>query len=197
MAFGGLAALALWQFTQASARFDQLAFAQRWGRRLLEIGRGVVYLVLAGAVLLVLLGRDPEDAGGIADITATILRSRGGFILIIVAGFGVLAAGVGFIVVGIRRSFTKLIRIPTGRSRGIVLVLGVIGYLANGLGLAIFGVVLLVAAITGDASQATGLDGGLRALLDIPFGSLLVGLVGVGLALYGVFLIIRTRLARL
>lgn len=197
MAFGGLAALALWQFTQASARFEHLAFARRWAKRLPEIGRGVIYLVLAGAVLLVLLGRDPEDAGGVADMTAAVLRSRGGFVLVIVAGLGVLAAGVGFIVVGIRRTFTKLIRVPTGRGRVLVLVLGVVGYLANGLGLAIFGVVLLVAAMTGDASQATGLDGALRALLDIPFGSLLVGLVGVGLVLYGVFLIIRTRLARL
>lgn len=197
VAFGGLAALALWQFTQASAKFADLSFARRWGRRLVEIGRGVVYLVLAGTVLLFIFGRDPADSGGIGKSVAALLNTPGGVFVLAAIGAGTIAAGVGFVVVGSRRTFTKLIKVPAGRGRRFVLVIGVVGYIAEGLALAIVGGVLATAALTGDAGRATGLDGALRALMGIPFGNLLVGSVGVGLILYGLFLVVRTRLARL
>ena len=192
----GLAALALWQLTQASAKFEELTFARRWGRRLVEIGKGLVYLVLAGAVLLVIFGGDTETSDTVR-VANTVLNTPGGVLLVIAIGLALFGTGVGFFVIGIRRTFTKLIHVPAGRSRRFVLVLGVVGYVAKGVALAIVGVVLVVAAITGDASRATGLDGALRALMGIPFGSTLVGSVVIGLILYGLFLMVRTRLARL
>jgi hypothetical protein len=196
VAFGGLAALALWQLTQASGKFEELPPARRWGRRVVEIGKGIVYLFLAGTVLLVLFGSNPEPSDTIRAADG-LMNTVGGVILIVGIGLAFIGAGIGFIVVGIRRTFTKLIHLPVGRGRRFVLVIGVVGYLAKGVALGIVGVVLNFAAMTGDASRASGLDGALRALMDIPFGSTLVGFVGVGLILYGLFLVVRTRLARL
>lgn len=197
VAFGGLAALALWQLTQASAKFTEMSFARRWGRRFVEIGKGLVYLFLAGTVLLFIFGGSPGKPSDIVRVVSALLSTTGGVLVLIAVGLGTLATGIGFVVIGVRRTFTKLIHVPTGWTRVPVLVLGVAGYVAKGLALAIVGNVLVVAAITGDASRATGLDGALHALMGIPFGGLLVGSVGAGLVLYGLFLFARTRLARL
>ena len=43
----------------------------------------------------------------------------------------------------------------------------------------------------------TGLDGGLRALRDQPFGVYLLAAVGAGLICYGVFMMVRAKLAKM
>lgn len=196
-AFVGLAALALWQLTQASAKFEYLTFARRWGRRLVEIGKGIVYLALAGTVLLVLFGGDPTRPSEVRMVAAELFSTTAGILLVVAIGLAVLSTGIGFMTIGIRRTFTKLIHVPVGRSRSFVMTLGVVGYVAKGLALVIFGVALCLAALTRDASKASGLDGALRAAIDLPLGGVLVGSIGIGLILYGLFLVVRTRLARL
>jgi hypothetical protein len=54
-----------------------------------------------------------------------------------------------------------------------------------------------VAAFTADASQATGMDGALRALVALPFGGILLHLVGAGLIAYGLYALVRAPAARL
>jgi hypothetical protein len=65
--------------------------------------------------------------------------------------------------------------------------LGKIGEVGRGLGIALIGFFLLRAALTYDAAQATGLDGALRRLATETWGLLLVVVIGVGFAAYGLF----------
>jgi hypothetical protein len=59
------------------------------------------------------------------------------------------------------------------------------------------GVLFLIAALTGDAAKADGLDGALKTLATLPFGPAILILVGVGLIAYGVYSFVRARFARL
>jgi hypothetical protein len=59
------------------------------------------------------------------------------------------------------------------------------------------GVLLGTAAVTADPSQASGLDGSLRALADLPLGQVILVLIGLGFIAYGVYCLIRARLAKL
>ena len=52
---------------------------------------------------------------------------------------------------------------------------------------------LVYAAITFDPSKARGLDGAMRTILDLPFGQILLTLVAVGIAAFGVYLFVRAR----
>jgi hypothetical protein len=58
-------------------------------------------------------------------------------------------------------------------------------------------VLFVVAAVTADSSKATGLDGALKSLASLPFGQVLLVLVGLGFIAYGAYSVARARLAKL
>lgn len=193
----GLLTLAAWQLTQALVLIDAPRRLVRWGRRVVEATKGVVYLAIGGSALLVALGAAGPSSDDVARIADALLRTQTGVLILLAIGLTVLGVGIGFASIGIRGTFTKLIRVPTGAWRRVVLVLGTIGYVAKGVALGIVGVVVVTAVVTGDAHRATGLDGALRSLLDVPLGVVLLVLIAVGLATFGAFLLARTRLALL
>jgi hypothetical protein len=98
---------------------------------------------------------------------------------------------------GVRRSFRDKVRLPDGRGGGALTLLGVSGFLAKGVALAIVGVLLIIAAIRVEPDTAGGLDGAVAALVALPAGPLLACIVGAGFLAYGVFTIFRAKYARL
>jgi hypothetical protein len=56
---------------------------------------------------------------------------------------------------------------------------------------------VVAGAATYDPEKAGGLDGSLKALLQIPFGPVLLILIALGLIAYGVFWCVRAIAARL
>ncbi|WP_449407558.1 DUF1206 domain-containing protein [Microbacterium maritypicum] len=55
----------------------------------------------------------------------------------------------------------------------------------------------MIAAWTHDPDKSGGLDAALRSLADLPYGRVILWLVGAGLAVYGIFSIARARYARM
>jgi hypothetical protein len=68
---------------------------------------------------------------------------------------------------------------------------GVVGYLARAVVLVLIGVFLVRAALEYDPNEAVGLDGALQKLAHQTFGPVLLGVVAAGLAVYGVFYLVR------
>lgn len=192
----GLFALALWQFVQAFLATGSDAKA-KWGERLKEGGKGVIYLALGATASVFAFGGSTSSSDSSQTLSARLLATPGGVFLLVAIGLAVFGAGVGFTVIGIRRTFRKLIHVPAGAVGTAVTTLGMVGYIAKGLALGAVGVLFVVAAVRSDAAQASGLDGALRALADLPAGVFLLAGIGVGLIAYGVFLGARTRLAKL
>jgi hypothetical protein len=81
----------------------------------------------------------------------------------------------------------------SGRTRRTAVRLGQFGYIAQGAAFAIVGVLLTEAAITNDASKSRGLDEALRTLAGQPFGTLLLIVVAVGFAAFGVYCFYQSR----
>ena len=79
----------------------------------------------------------------------------------------------------------------------VVDLVGVVGYWAKGVALAIVGVLFVIAAFTRDSHQAGGLDTAVKTLDRMPFGDALLWLVGIGLIVYGVYCGVRALLAKL
>lgn len=80
---------------------------------------------------------------------------------------------------------------------GGVRVTGTLGYVAKGIALGVVGVLFVVAALTSDPEESTGLDGAMQTLAEQPYGTFLLLGVGVGIALYGVYSFARARYARM
>lgn len=192
----GLFALALWQII-AGVLVRQDDAKKRWGKRIGEWAKAVVYLVIGGTALSVALGSDSSSSESTSSMSATLLASPGGVFLVIAIGIGVFIAGVSFVVIGVRQGFKKQLTVPPRPVGTVVVTLGVVGYVAKGIALGVVGVLFVVAAVTNDSEQASGLDGALKALAGLPYGVVVLSAVGVGLIAYGVYLGARARWARL
>jgi hypothetical protein len=180
----GFAALGLWQITEAVARGDT-------GDRVKAGGKAVVDLVLAWTALSVVRGSG--GSGGGEGVTATLMSSTGGRILIALVGLGVLGVGGYHVVKGWTERFLRDLRDDPGRWPVLA---GRIGYVGKGVALAVVGVLLVVAAVRSDPQQAQGLDAALRTVADLPLGAALLTLIALGFAAFGVYSFARARHAR-
>ncbi|AZH77555.1 MULTISPECIES: DUF1206 domain-containing protein [Microbacterium] len=192
----GLIALAVWQIASAFLAADP-AETKKWGQRLKLFGIAGAYLVIGGLALVYAVGGHAESEEASKTLSQVVLAAPGGVALLVIVGLSVIGVGVGFVVSAIMRSFEKLLDMPTGAARGGIIALGVIGYLGKGVAVGVTGVLFVVAAVTQDPDKAAGLDAALHSLLDLPFGRLVLGAVGAGFAIYGVFCIARARFARM
>ncbi|WP_199424346.1 DUF1206 domain-containing protein [Actinotalea solisilvae] len=180
----GFGLLAIWQVTEAVA-------GRETSERVKSIGRAVVYAALALTTVGVLRG---SGGGGGASTTAGLMTSTGGRLLVGAVGLVVVGVGVHHVVKGWRRTFLRDLRQHPGTWTERA---GRVGYIAKGVALLLVGG-LVVAAAAGAASQATpGLDPALRTLLALPAGPVLLTLVGLGFAAYGIYSFARARHARL
>lgn len=191
-----LTALSLWCVIAGALAADDDTMG-RWRERITEWGRAVVFLAIGFLAARMALGERPDSDSDAQDATQSVLAIPGGPFLLGAVGFGVAVGGVVFAVMGIRRSFRKRMTIPAGHRGTAIVALGVAGYVAKGVALAIVGLLLLIAAIQVDPEQAGGLNNAFDSLLELPFGPVLVSAVGIGFIAYGVFCGFRAKYARL
>lgn len=161
------------------------------------LGKGIAYLALAATALSFVVGSGNDSAEQSSSITAALLSTPGGVILVVVIGLLFCGVGVYSVHKGVTRGFEEDITVPTGSAGKAVRAVGTIGYVARGVALFIVGMLFGVAAVTADASNATGLDGALKALADLPFGKAILVIVGLGFIAAGVYSVLRAKLAKL
>jgi hypothetical protein len=187
----GMAALAVFQVltTTLGGGSGTRAIAERAK----EAGKGVAYAAVGATALRFALG-----SGGGGDeaktVSGTLLGTPGGVVLLVAIAIGVLAIGVYFIVKGARRKFLDDLGATSSTA---VIALGTLGYIAKGIAVSIVGLFFGVAAFTADPDAATGLDGALSSLTELPFGPVLLVIVALGLIAFGLYCFARARLARL
>lgn len=196
-----LLALGLWHTAEGILARDRSGdvegSARKWGRRAAEWGQALVFIALGAIAAAVALGARPDAEEAAETASRGLLVVPGGSIVLALIGLGIAIGGVSFIVMGVLRSFRKRMDIPDGKVGRSVTMMGVVGFVAKGVALAIVGVLLLIAAVRTDAETAGGIDGAVDAILDLALGPLLVGVVGLGFIAYGVFTVARSRYARM
>ena len=99
---------------------------------------------------------------------------------------------------GISRKFRKHLKSyeMTPRQRRVILWLGTVGNIARSLVFMLIGVLLIVAALQHDPTEAVGIDGALRRMAARSYGPALLTAVAAGLALYGLFSLSEARFRR-
>lgn len=190
----GLAAYAIWRFTEAA--FGVAGEGRRTGPRLQSLGRGVIYAALAFSTFGFLTGRSRQGQDQQqADATARLMRHSYGQWLVAIVGIIVVVAGLVLIRDGVKRKFERQLRLGelTGRTRTVVLGLGLAGTVARGIVFAVAGGLAIDAAATANPGKSTGLDGALRTLANEPIGPWLLGVLSIGVIAFGLFSVSMAR----
>jgi fumarate reductase subunit D len=196
-----LCALAAWHAAEGLAvrdgRGDVKGAAQKWGRRAAEWGQALVFAALGAIAGSVALGAEPDAEQTAEDASRGLISIPGGPLVLGAVGLAIGGGGIAFVVMGVLRSFENKVDIPDGALGATVRALGIVGFIAKGVALIVIGIILVIAAVRLDPQTAGGLDGAMEAILRLPAGPFLAGLVAVGFLAYAVFCVFRARYARL
>ncbi len=199
----GFAGYALWRFVEAALgppggeKDSRKAALKRVGYG----ARGLLYTGLCASAARLLVGAD-EGSGQenvTTDWTARVLGWPGGRLLVAVTGLVVVGAGLYIGWRGVKQKFAKRLKgyeMEPGERRWI-LRLGTVGNIARMVVFFIIGALLVVAAAQADAQEAVGIDGALRRLAARDYGPILLSVVALGLAAYGLFSFAEARFRRL
>jgi Domain of Unknown Function (DUF1206) len=198
VSFAGCIALALWQAGDAIFDFERLPTKHKAGKKLQAGAQAVVYAGLAFTLAAFARGAGQDNRESTSDFTVNLMKAPGGVLLLVLIGAAVAIVGVVYAVRGFRKSFEKHISPPsTPGGRKAITVVGMVGYVAKGVALFVTGLLVVIATVTVHPEKSTGLDGGLRALREQPYGVYVLAAVGAGLICYGVFTVVRARLAKM
>jgi hypothetical protein len=181
----GLFALVIW-------RAMELVYGHlKTEKKVQSAGRGVVYLVLG--ISAVKLATGSGGGGNQKALTARLMAHGPGRVLVVVVGLVIIGVAVHQLHKAWTKKFTEDL---TGGVSASVILLGRLGYAAKGIAFVITGALFAWAAISYDPNKAGGLDTALRTIKDQPFGSVLLTLVALGLACFGIYCFVWSRNAK-
>ena len=186
----GFIGMTLWRLSEAiggSAESD----GRKASKRLANLVRAVFYAVVTYGILKYALGvGQPSSSDNQSqDLTAAALKHPGGQWIVAIAGVIVVIAGLYTMYRAYKLKFLKHLRMGSAstRTRKAVTRLGQIGGIARGFVFATIGVFLVIAAKDANPKQAKGIDSALRALAHTPLGPVLLVVVALGLATFGLY----------
>ena len=196
----GLIALAAWQAAEvfrwrsgwsASGKTRTKAL-QKSGRALVK---AAIYVALAVLAIRFASGSGRSSSSSQQETAAGVFGWPGGQWLVGAAGLVLIGVGAWHVRKGFNKHFLKEIDTSgcSPSATRLVTRLGEVGFPGKGIALAGVGALLIWAAVTFDPSKARGLDGALHAILELPFGRILLTLVAVGIAAFGAFCFVRAR----
>lgn len=192
----GMLTLAVWQTAEAVLGHGRVAEqrdeAHRTRKRLSSAGRALVYLLLSLSAFGLVTGSgssgNQEDS-----LTGRLLEAPLGRVLVLAVAAAILAVGVSQVLRGVRHKFTEDL---SGERTRATLALGTAGYVAKGVALAVVAGLFAYAAIAYDPKKAGGLDAALHTVGSQPLGSLLLTLLALGFAAFGLYCSVWSRNAR-
>jgi len=168
------------------------------GKRLRYLSSGLTYLLVAITAVRLLVYNSKDSGSGNQEMAATLLsRSHGQWLLgtaaLIMAGVGVYQLHYG-----LSEKYRKHVQ---GLSlsdpvSSMLLRAGKAGYVSRGVVWLIVAWLLLKAALHANSAEAGDTSKAFQFIEHSTAGSLLLGVLGLGLAAYGVFNFIRARYER-
>lgn len=168
--------------------------AKRWAQRGKATAEGLLYLLLAASSVRVLVDGRADSEQDADSVTAAVMGVSGGRTLVGLAGVGAIALALALAWRALHREHSDKLehyRVPARLRRPAVTV-GVVGLVGRSVVVGLVGGFLVNAAVRFDPEQAQGLDGALNVVAAQPFGSVLLGLVAVGILGYALWSLIET-----
>jgi hypothetical protein len=190
----GMFLLVVWRLVEAAAGHRDEDGSDRLRKRLVSLAKAVMYAVVGVSAAKVALNAG-SGSGKKSDLTATIMGWPAGQWIVAAIGLAAMAYGANLV----RRAWTEKFREHlSGEGQGgeagqAYIWFGKAGYSAKGVAFLVIGGLFVYAGFTHRAKKAGGLDDALHTVLQQPFGQVLLGLIAVGIACYGLFCFARAR----
>jgi len=199
----GLLGYSLWGFIRAildplHRGTDPKGIAQRIGYLISALSYGSVFLV----TVHFLTGQGNAGNGqgsGAQEWSAALLHQPLGPWLVGIIGLIGIAGGLGQMWQAATADFKKDWKLDqmSRRAQEVAIAVGRFGIAARGGVFFLLGYGILQAALHVDPNQAKGMDGALATLGQQPFGSLLLGVVALGLVSFGIYSMLCARWIRI
>ncbi len=199
--FIGLAAYSLWGLVRAifdpfHKGTDGSGMAARAG----YVISAISYAFFAFAAYGLIRGTGSSSgANQTIQFVSKIMQMPAGRTIVGIIGIAVLIGGFYQIYAGITENFEQRFKpyALTGDERKTAIEMGKIGTAVRGLVIGIVGFFLILAATSGNASQARGFSGALSYLGQQPYGIYLLAIVAVGLIFLGLYSLMAAAWFRL
>jgi hypothetical protein len=186
----GLVCYSIWRGIQAFTKQKKI----KWSKRLQYVFSALAYLSVAVTAIQVLSQNNNKNGDSNSYFAAQLMTLKYGQWIV-----GVLAlffAGIGLYQIGygLSEKYKKHVQQLSRSSYSKVLLLsGKIGYVARGVVWLIIAYLLLKAAFNDNSAEAGGSGKAFLFIENIPYGSLLLAMTGIGFMAYGAFNFIRAR----
>ncbi|MGZ9810707.1 DUF1206 domain-containing protein [Pseudoroseicyclus sp. H15] len=183
----GMLAYFIWRIVDAI--WDLEAYGTGGKGIIARLGMTVTGLAHLGigliAVTALISSSSSGSGGGSSGMLSTVMSKPGGVWAVGIAGLITIGAGIYYIVKGVREKYLEHLRAnPVTLKANIVLKAGLI---AQGVVIGIIGLLIALAALQHDPSQAGGVGSAFDWLYAQPYGRLLVGVLCIGLLGFAVF----------
>lgn len=184
----GFFSFALWRVLEGVFDYEQrgssvAALLYRAGRVL----AGITYVAFGYSAINLIFHFSREEGGGgsPSKLSRFLLEQPAGAYLVGAVALGMIGFGAGQVIVAWRELFTRGLELPRGRAW--LLPICKIGISARGIAFGIVGWFMLRSAIYVNSREAKGLGGVWRFLGELPFGTLLVTAMALGLIAFAVY----------
>lgn len=195
----GFAGYALWRFLDAFLDTDgEGSDVSGWLKRGGDLCRGLLYTSFFVTAVRLVAGSSGEDQNKEADLTARLLRAPLGRVAVALVGVAIMGGGLYNGYRAVSKKYEKRLRTweMSATTRRWVTAFASLGLIARMVVFLLIGAFLAKAAVRYDPNQAVGVDGALRRLADRAYGPWLLGLVAVGLFMYGLYSFVEARYRR-
>jgi hypothetical protein len=185
----GMVLYAAWRLV--SALLPGGSDTKAWVTRVGYVVSAGIYLTFAATAISLARSAHVTTNGNtkVTSLSGDVMAHTGGRLAVGIVGAIAIGAGIFHVVKGLRGDVTDELDLSalSPQRRQWTKRLGEVGEIGRGLAIGLIGFFLLRAAVTYDAAQATGLDGALRRLATETWGLVVVVLIGLGCAAYGLF----------
>lgn len=192
----GMVFLVVWKGLEAAVGHrDETDDGKRLRKRATSALKAALYAAVAVSAFNVATHSSSGGKSSQTTWTATVLGWPGGQLIIGAIGLAIIGYGAQQVWSAYTEKFAEKLDAEgrSGQTGRAYLLFGKAGYTAKGISIGLIGGLFCYAAITHDAQKSGGLDEALLTVLQQPFGPVLLGLIGIGLACYAFFTLARAR----
>ncbi len=186
----GMAGYAFWRLVQAlvDPEHDDSQSPLRLIQRLGYASSSFSYASVAYAATKLMIGVQVEQDDTIEDLTAQLLESSWGVLLLILAGLTVISIGLIYIYGGLSKAYISQFKAHCHDHITLFATrLGQVGYAARGVAFTAIGAGLVKATLLAQSEPAGGLQNAFQKIEDASYGRLGLGLIAAGFVAYAIY----------
>ncbi|HUR51852.1 MAG TPA: DUF1206 domain-containing protein [Mycobacteriales bacterium] len=194
VAFVGYAA---WRLLEAAVGHRDEDGGKRTLKRAGSLGRAVLYGSFAFTTIR-FLATSSQGRDKTRPLTARVMEVTGGRVLVGLVGAALIGGGLYMCFRALTGKHLKRLALGSTSKpvRRFAATVGMVGLVSRGLLVGLVGAFLVQAAVTFDPKKAKGFDAALKSLADEPLGSVLIGVLALGLMCFGVWSFVEARYRR-